>query len=47
MRNDWTDERAMEDEERPAARGHDPDSSIAAQYEDFVPPLTDDANEAS
>lgn len=39
MRNHWIDERTIEDElETAAPRGRNTDSSVAAQYEDTVPP---------
>ena len=46
MRNHWIDERTIEDEElAPTQRGRNPDSSVAAQYEDSVPPDPDEADE--
>jgi len=38
MRNHWIDERAIEDDLDRIPRGRNTDSSVAAQYEDSVPP---------
>ncbi len=38
MRNHWVDERTIGDEEHAPASGRNSDSSVAAQYEDSLPP---------
>ncbi len=48
MRNDWIDDRMLDDEDRHSPRGRNPNSSVSAQYEDSLPPdpLADEADEA-
>ena len=47
MRNDWIDERTIEDDLDSAPRGRNTDSSVAAQYEDSVPRDPDEDYEPS
>ena len=51
MRNDWIDERTISDREddldSAIPRGRNTDSSVAAQYEDSVPPDPDEDYEPS
>ena len=50
MRNHWMEERTIDEGRLPAQRERNPDSSVAAQYEDSVPPDPDsdsDTNEAN
>ncbi len=47
MRNPWIDEQTLEPYEPATSRGRDPDSSVAAQYEDSVPPDGDETHEPS
>ena len=48
MRNDWIDERTLEDDlDHDTPRGRNLDSSVAAQYEDSVPPDPDEDYESS
>ena len=47
MRNHWIDERTIEPDEHAPERGRNPDSSVAAQYEDSVLPDADEEYEPS
>lgn len=38
MRDPWTDRHALDEADYTPAPGRNPDSSVAAQYEDSVPP---------
>lgn len=38
MRNHWIDERTIDDEADSPSAGRNTESSVAAQYEDSVPP---------
>ena len=42
MRNLFSDELALEQDRYTPARGRNPDSAIAAQYEDSLPPDPDE-----
>ena len=47
MRNDWTDERALDEVADALSAGRNTESSVAAQYEDSVPPDADEEDEPS
>ncbi len=47
MRNHWIDDPPSEDEEFGTSRGRNPDSSVAPQYEDSVPPEVEEGHEPS
>lgn len=47
MRNDWTDELALDEDAYAPAPGRNPDSSVAPRYEDSVPPDRDEEYEPS
>ncbi len=47
MRNHWIDERSLDEADSTPALGRDPDSSVAAQYEDSVPLGPEEADDPS
>ena len=47
MRNHWIDERTLDEAESAPSPSRNPDSSVAAQYEDSVPPDPDEVDDPS
>lgn len=47
MRNHWIDERTLDEADSTPSPSRNSDSSVAAQYEDSVPPNPDEAYEPS
>ncbi len=47
MRNHWIDEHTLDEEAYIPATGRNPESSVAAQYEDSVPPDPQEDEEPS